>query len=75
MERRHSWSTFFSSLRARRFLLGLTLLAILVGGFEAIHALHVGAERIGRYLQVYYEDTPDGPRWETTASRKSSKAT
>ena len=42
-------------------------LAILVGGYEAIHALHVGAERIGRYLQVYYEDTPDAPRWETTA--------
>jgi len=42
-------------------------LAVLVGGFEAIHALHVGAERIGRYLQVYYEDLPDTPRWETTA--------
>lgn len=41
-------------------------LAVLVAGFEAIHALHVGVERIGRYLQVYYE-TPDGPRWETTA--------
>ena len=42
-------------------------LAVLVGGYEAIHALHVGAERIGRYLQVYYEDAPDAPRWETTA--------
>jgi hypothetical protein len=42
-------------------------LAILVGGYEAIHALHVGAERIGRYLQVYYEDAADAPRWETTA--------
>jgi hypothetical protein len=42
-------------------------LAVLVGGFEAIHALHVGAERIGRYLQVYYEDAADAPRWETTA--------
>jgi hypothetical protein len=40
-------------------------LGILVGGFEAVHALHVGAERIGRYLQVYYETLPDGPRWET----------
>ena len=40
-------------------------LAVLVGGFEAVHALHVGAERIGRYLQVYYETLPDGPRWET----------
>ena len=42
-------------------------LAILVAGFEAIHALHVGVERIGRYLQVYYEANGHGPRWETTA--------
>ena len=42
-------------------------LMVLVGGFEAVHALHVGAERIGRYLQVYYEADPNGPRWETTA--------
>jgi hypothetical protein len=40
-------------------------LAVLVAGFEAVHALHVGAERIGRYLQVYYEALADGPRWET----------
>jgi hypothetical protein len=42
-------------------------LAVLAAGFEAIHALHVGAERIGRYLQVFYEGTAGGPRWETTA--------
>ena len=42
-------------------------LGVLVGGFEAIHALHVGAERIGRYLQVFYEGDPGGPQWETTA--------
>ena len=41
-------------------------LMVLAAGFEAVHALHVGAERIGRYLQVYYEADPDGPRWETT---------
>jgi hypothetical protein len=41
-------------------------LAVLVGGFEAIHALHVGVERIGRYIQVYYENVETGPRWETT---------
>ncbi len=45
----------------------LLSLAVLVGGFEAIHALHVGAERIGRYLQVSYEADGAGPRWETTA--------
>jgi len=43
-------------------------LAVLVGGFEAIHALHVGVERIGRYLQVYYEHVDAGPRWETTVT-------
>ena len=42
-------------------------LAIIVGGFEAIHALHVGVERIGRYVQVYYESSESGPQWETTA--------
>jgi hypothetical protein len=42
-------------------------LAILVAGFEAINALHVGVERIGRYLQVFYEGTSVTPAWETTA--------
>src|SRR5262245_49033524 len=41
-------------------------LGVLVAGFEAVHALHVGAERIGRYLQVYYESESQGPRWETS---------
>ena len=46
---------------------GLVPLAVLVTGFEAVHALHVGTERIGRYLQVFYEAGGDGPRWESTA--------
>ena len=46
----------------------LLSLAVLVGGFEAVHALHVGVERIGRYLQVFYEGGGSaGPQWETTA--------
>jgi hypothetical protein len=44
-------------------------LLVLMAGFEAVHALHVGVERIGRYLQVFYEGEPGGPRWETTAMR------
>jgi len=43
-------------------------LVVLASGFEAIHALHVGVERIGRYLQVFYETTPGGPLWETTTT-------
>jgi hypothetical protein len=50
-------------------LASLFSLAVLVAGFEAIHALHVGVERIGRYVQVYYESGEDGPRWETTAMK------
>jgi len=63
----------WAALTATLLLLGqlpvatLLPLAILVGGFEAIHALHVGVERVGRYLQVFYEGDPAGPRWETTA--------
>ena len=45
----------------------LLSLAVLIGGFESIHALHVGVERIGRYIQVFYEGAADGPHWETTA--------
>jgi hypothetical protein len=50
-------------------LASLFSLAVLVAGFEAIHALHVGIERIGRYVQVYYEANDAGPRWETTAMK------
>ncbi len=47
-------------------------LAVLAAGFEAVYALHIGVERIGRYLQVFYEETAAddfviAPRWETTA--------
>src|SRR5688572_25364639 len=48
-------------------LLPLVPVSVLIAGFEAIHALNVGVERIGRYLQVYYEGRSDGPMWETTA--------
>jgi hypothetical protein len=42
----------------------LVPLLVLVAGFEAIFALHVNVERIGRYLQVFHE-TEGG--WEHVA--------
>jgi len=45
-------------------------LLLLAGGFEAVFQLHTGVERIGRYLQVFYDDgeAPQGSRnWERTA--------
>jgi hypothetical protein len=44
----------------------LVPLLVLAAGFEAIFALHVNVERIGRYLQVFHE--PDGG-WERVAMR------
>lgn len=46
----------------------LFTLVVLASGFEAVHALHVGGERIGRFLQVFYEGIPEGPRWETSVT-------
>ena len=42
-------------------------LIVLVAGFEGIYALHVGVERIGRYLEVFYEEGAILPAWERTA--------
>lgn len=50
-------------------------LLLLAAGFEVVFALHTGVERIGRYLQVFYEED-QGPgtkdqeperAWERTA--------
>jgi hypothetical protein len=49
-------------------------LVVLVTTFEVIRPLHVGAERIGRYLQVFHEERTGSdaarlttPAWERTA--------
>lgn len=49
-------------------------LVIIAATFEAIRPLHFGAERIGRYLQVLYEEAGepgrplrDTPSWERVA--------
>ena len=43
-------------------------LFVLAVGFEVVYSLHVGTERVGRYLQVYYESvTALPPAWEHLA--------
>jgi hypothetical protein len=46
-------------------------LLLLVATFEVNRMLHLAIERIGRYLQVFYEEAADealdGPAWERTA--------
>lgn len=47
-------------------LASLLALAVLAAGFEVGFAIHVGVERIGRYIQVRFEATTpaDSPWWE-----------
>jgi hypothetical protein len=43
-------------------LLSLIPLLVLAAVFEAVFALHVAVERVGRYLQIFHDDT-----WEHVA--------
>jgi len=60
------WAALLIATAALAALPVATLLPLLVlaAVFETVLALHVGVERIGRYIQVYLED---GAGWETTA--------
>jgi len=45
----------------------LVPLLLLAAAFEAIFALHMGVERIGRYVQVFHETAEERAAWERTA--------
>ncbi len=47
-------------------LASLLSLVLLMAGFEAVHAVHVSVERIGRYLYVRYESGTGRRFWEGT---------
>jgi hypothetical protein len=42
-------------------------LLVLVVVFEVVFALHTGVERVGRYLQVFFESSDETARWEHVA--------
>jgi hypothetical protein len=42
----------------------LVPLLVLAGDFEIVFGLHTSVERIGRYLQVFFEDAAADPGWE-----------
>lgn len=45
----------------------LVPLLMLAVTFEAVFALHVGVERVGRYIQVFHEASDDRASWEAAA--------
>src|SRR5580765_5432722 len=65
-------ATIATTALASTPLATLLPLLLLAAVFEAIFALHVGVERIGRCIQVFYEtdaggDGPQERRWEHAA--------
>jgi hypothetical protein len=65
-------ATIAATALASTPLATLLPLLLLASVFEAIFALHTGVERIGRYIQVFYEtdaggDGPQERQWEHAA--------
>jgi hypothetical protein len=46
---------------------------VLIVTFEVNFFIHTGVERIGRYLQVFYEERAGAIGWETTAMNYGAK--
>jgi len=64
-----SWGALALALSAIE-LPGAALLApfiVLAATFEINFFIHIGVERIGRYVQVFFEEQPASVGWETTA--------
>ena len=63
------WGLLVIALRLAGFHGGVALvpLLILAATFEINYFVHTGVERIGRYIQVFYEDASGTAGWETTA--------
>jgi hypothetical protein len=51
----------------------LVPLVILAATFELNFFVHTGIERIGRYVQVFYEEASGSQGWETTVMRYGAK--
>ena len=60
-------ATIATTALATTPLATLLPLIVLAAVFEAIYALHIGVERIGRYLQVFHEGSGGSGGWERAA--------
>jgi hypothetical protein len=61
-----AWAALVIATAALAALPVATLLPLLIlaGTFEAVFSLHAGVERVGRYIQVFFEE---GSGWEHAA--------
>ena len=61
------------SVTASRGGIALVPLVVLAATFEVSFFIHTGVERIGRYIQVFHEETTASEGWETIAMQYGSK--
>jgi hypothetical protein len=63
-----AWGALTLALNAWEFPRAVTLVPFLVlaATFEISFFIHTGVERVGRYLQVFYEDAGESKGWENT---------
>jgi hypothetical protein len=68
-------SALIVALRATQLsgVIAVVPLLVLAATFEINFFVHTGVERIGRYLQVFYEERAGTPGWETTAMSYGAK--
>jgi hypothetical protein len=70
-----AWGALLITLLIGRLEGGVTLVPLLVlaATFEINFFIHTGVERVGRYIQVFYEERKGVPGWETIAMNYGAK--
>jgi hypothetical protein len=70
-----AWGALAVALLITELEGGITLVPflVLVATFELNFFIHTGVERIGRYLQVFYEERAGAIGWETIAMSYGAK--
>lgn len=64
-----AWGVLAIGLLAAQLTGAATMVPVVVlaAGFEISFFIHTGVERIGRYIQVFYEEEQNTTAWETCA--------
>lgn len=64
-----AWGALALGLLAAQLTGAATMVPVVVlaSGFEVSFFIHTGAERVGRYIQVFYEEEQNTTAWETSA--------
>ena len=71
-----AWGALALALRLSEFegAVALVPFLVLVATFEINFFIHIGVERIGRYIQVFHEERAGATGWETIAMKFGARS-